>query len=64
MESRRERPLCQTACKEAALGIGGIVAAPGAAVGNPFEGRIDEVRISNVVRRNRGGLERRPLSTG
>ncbi len=41
----------KTACKEAALGIGGIVAAPGAAVGNPFEGRIDEVRISNVVRR-------------
>ena len=40
----------KTACKEAVLGIGGIVADPDAAVGNPFEGLIDEVRISNVVR--------------
>lgn len=43
----------QSTCRAATLGIGGI--APGlhgaAAVGNPFTGFIDEVRISRVVRK-------------
>jgi hypothetical protein len=41
----------KTACKDASLSIGGIAGAmEGAAVGNPFRGCIDEIRISNVVR--------------
>ena len=47
----------KTTCKEAALGIGGIARPRRGKVGNPFAGRIDEVRISNVVR-DHGGRRR------
>jgi hypothetical protein len=40
----------KTFCKDAALSIGGVAAAAGAAPGNPFQGLIDEVRISKTVR--------------
>ncbi len=44
----------KTVCKDVPLGIGGMVAEPRAVVGNPFEGLIDEVRISKVVRQVKG----------
>jgi hypothetical protein len=41
-----EAPYVRTTCKDALLGVGSV----GTQVGNTFRGRIDEVRISNVVR--------------
>lgn len=41
----------KTACKNAPLGIGGVVARHDRSVlGNPFQGLIDEVRVSDTVR--------------
>lgn len=50
-----------TACKNAPLGIGGMVATQeGAAVGNPFRGSIDEIRVSDTVRDNAGNANGGP----
>lgn len=40
----------KTACKGAALGIGGIARSGAATLGNPLRGAIDEVRVSTVRR--------------
>ena len=40
----------KTTCKGAVLGIGGAASPNSGAVGNPFRGTIDEIRISSVIR--------------
>ena len=40
----------KTTCKDAVLGIGGAASPNSGAVGNPFKGTIDEVRISSATR--------------
>lgn len=44
----------KTTCQGAVLGIGGIATGDRGAVGNPFKGLIDEVRVSKVVRTPEG----------
>ena len=46
-------PYARTTCKGALLGIGGVAPVDGT-VGNPFAGRIDDVRISTTIRENTG----------
>jgi hypothetical protein len=40
----------KTTCQTSQMGIGGVSSAGGDKVGNPFRGRIDEVRLSTAVR--------------
>ena len=41
----------KTACHDATLNIGGLPTAGSPTIGNPFEGRIDDIRISKTVRK-------------
>ncbi|MBI3922415.1 MAG: DUF4838 domain-containing protein [Armatimonadetes bacterium] len=52
----------KTTCKGALMGIGGMPGGSGSAIGNPFKGIIDEVRISKVARHVKTGAEGGPYS--
>ena len=50
-----------TTCRGAALGIGGMPPRGSGAIGNPLKGCIDEVRISDIVRRPDGRSPAEPF---